>query len=153
MIISQKELVVKKKGDEVMNELKKNRHSVYSLNYHLVVVTKYRYKCINQEIMDEIQSILKRLIDESGGSLTEFNGEADHVHLLFEIPPHVSPAKMVNVIKGVSSRLIRKKFGEYLKKYYWKPVFWSNSYCVITTGGASIEIVKKYIESQAGVKD
>ena len=135
-----------------MNELKKNRHSVYCLNYHLVVVTKYRHKCINQEIMDEIESVSKRLIEESGGSLTEFNGEEDHIHMLFEVPPQVGPSKIVNVIKGVTSRSIRKNHSEYLKKYYWKPVFWSDSYCILTTGGASIDIIKKYIESQAGVK-
>ena len=102
--------------------------------------------------MDEIESVSKRLIEESGGSLTEFNGEEDHIHMLFEVPPQVGPSKIVNVIKGVTSRSIRKNHSEYLKKYYWKPVFWSDSYCILTTGGASIDIIKKYIESQAGVK-
>lgn len=136
-----------------MNELKKNRHSVYSLNYHLVVVTKYRHKCINQEVMSEIRDISKRLIEESGGSVIEFNGEQDHIHILFEVPPQVAPSKLVNTIKGVTSRMVRKNHSEHIKKYYWKPVFWNESYCILTTGGASIEIVKKYIESQAGVKD
>ena len=136
-----------------MNELKKNRHSVYNLNYHLVVVTKYRHKCINQEIMNEIEVISKRLVNEVGGTVIEFNGEHDHIHMLFDIPPQITPSKLVNTIKGVTSRMIRKNHSEYLKKYYWKPVFWSNSYCILTTGGASIDTVKKYIESQAGVKD
>ena len=136
-----------------MNELKKNRHSVYNLNYHLVVVTKYRHKCINQDIMNEIEVISKRLVHEAGGTVIEFNGEQDHIHMLFDVPPQITPSKLVNTIKGVTSRMIRKNHSEYLKRYYWKPVFWSNSYCILTTGGASIDTVKKYIESQAGVKD
>lgn len=134
-----------------MNELKKNRHSVYSLNYHLVVVTKYRHKCINQDIMNEIEVISKRLIHEAGGTVVEFNGEQDHVHILFDVPPQIAPSKLVNTIKGVTSRMIRKNYSEYLKKFYWEPIFWSDSYCISTTGGASIEVIKKYIEKQKGV--
>nr|WP_281815010.1 IS200/IS605 family transposase [Vallitalea longa] len=62
-------------------------------------------------------------------------------------------AKLVNTLKTVSSRLIRKKHSEYLKEYYCKPVFWSRSYCILTTGGATIEMIEKYIRPQAGVKD
>lgn len=134
-----------------MLNIKRNRHSVYNLSYHLVVVTKYRHKCINQEIMDEIKSICKRLIEDERGSVIEFNGEQDHIHILFEIPPQVTPSKLVNTIKGVTSRMIRKNHSEYIKKYYWKPVFWNESYCILTTGGASIEVIKKYIEEQKGV--
>ena len=92
-------------------------------------------------------------IGDKNGTLIEFNGEPDHVHLLFEVPPQVELSKLVNTLKTVSSRLVRKKHSEYLKKYYWKPVFWSRSYCILTTGGATIEIIEKYIKSQAGVKD
>lgn len=134
-----------------MNELKKNRHSVYSLNYHLVVVTKYRHKCINQDIMNEIEVISKRLIREAGGTVIEFNGEQDHIHILFDVPPQIAPSKLVNTIKGVTSRMIRKNHSEYLKKFYLEPIFWSDSYCILTTGGASIEVIKKYIEKQKGV--
>ena len=134
-----------------MLNIKRNRHSVYNLSYHLVVVTKYRHKCINKEIMDEIKSICKRLIEDERGLLIEFNGEQDHIHILFEIPPQVTPSKLVNTIKGVTSRMIRKNHSEYIKKYYWKPVFWNESYCILTTGGASIEVIKKYIEEQKGV--
>ena len=135
------------------NEFKSNRHSIYNLKYHLVVITKYRHKCINKEILNDVNEIFKNLIEGKNGTVIEFNGEPDHIHLLFEVPPQVELAKLVNTLKTVSSRLIRKKHGEYLKKYYWKPVFWSRSYCILTTGGATIEIIEKYIRSQAGVKD
>ena len=135
------------------NEFKSNRHSIYNLKYHLVVITKYRHKCINKEILNELNEIFKNIIEGKNGTLIEFNGEPDHVHLLFEVPPQVELSKLVNTLKTVSSRLVRKNHSEYLKKYYWKPVFWSRSYCILTTGGATIEIIEKYIKSQAGVKD
>lgn len=137
---------VKKGG--IIQMIKKNRHSIYDLNYHLVVVTKYRNKCINQSVMEELKSIAKRLIEGKKGSLIEFNGEEDHIHLLIEFPPQVELAKWINSFKTVSSRLIRKQFKDYLEKYYWKDVFWSRSYFVATTGGVSIEVIKKYIEEQ-----
>lgn len=135
------------------NEFKSNRHSIYNLKYHLVVITKYRHKCINRDILKELNEIFKNIIEGKNGTLIEFNGEPDHIHLLFEAPPQVELSKLVNTLKTVSSRLIRKNHSEYLKKYYWKPVFWSRSYCILTTGGATIEIIEKYIKSQAGVKD
>ena len=135
------------------NEFKSNRHSIYNLKYHLVVITKYRHKCISKDILKELNEIFKNIIEGKNGTLIEFNGEPDHVHLLFEVPPQVELSKLVNTLKTVSSRLIRKNHSEYLKKYYWKPVFWSRGYCILTTGGATIEIIEKYIKSQAGVKD
>jgi len=98
--------------------------------------------------MEELKSIAKRLIEGKKGSLIEFNGEEDHIHLLIEFPPQVELAKWINSFKTVSSRLIRKQFKDYLEKYYWKDVFWSRSYFVATTGGVSIEVIKKYIEEQ-----
>lgn len=93
----------------INNDFKSNRHSIYNLKYHLVVITKYRHKCINKEILADLKEIFTNLIEGKNGSLIEFNGEADHVHLLFEVPPQVELAKLVNTLKTVSSRLIRKK--------------------------------------------
>ena len=135
------------------NEFKSNRNSVYNLKYHLVVVTKYRKKCINKDILNDLKEIFDRIITSNNGSILEFNGESDHIHLLFETPPQVELAKLINNLKTVSSRLIRKKYGEYLKQYYWENVFWSRSYCILTTGRATIEMLEKYIQSQAGVKE
>lgn len=135
------------------NEFKVNRHSIYNLKYHLVVITKYRKKCINKDILNDLKEIFNRIITSNNGSILEFNGESDHIHLLFEVPPQVELAKLINNLKTVSSRLIRKQHVEYLKQYYWENVFWSRNYCILTTGGATIEMIEKYIQSQAGVKD
>ena len=129
-------------------EFKKNRHSIYNLTYHLVVVTKYRRKYINDEILEDLKEISKRLPSVKSSSVLEVNGEEDHFHILFECIPQVELAKLVSTFKTASSRLIRKKHSNYLKAYYWKPVFWSNSYCILSTGGATIETIKQYIESQ-----
>ncbi|WP_279145690.1 IS200/IS605 family transposase [Clostridium tyrobutyricum] len=130
-------------------EYRTNRHSCYSLKYHLVVVTKYRHKCINKEVMNRLIEISNNIFDKWNCSILEINGEADHLHILFEAPPQVQLSKLINNFKTVSSRLIRKDFAEYLSKFYWKPYFWSESYLILSTGGATIDIIEQYIQNQA----
>lgn len=129
-------------------QLKKQYHCSYSTNYHLVMVTKYRRKCITAEMLERLSEIFGRLLESWDGELLEFNGEADHVHMLLSIPPKSAPAALVNNLKTVSSRLIRKEFSDQLEKFYWQPVFWSRSYCIITCGGAPLSVIKQYIEQQ-----
>lgn len=80
----------------------------------------------------------------------EFNGEPDHVHLLFSATPSVPLVKLINSLKTVTSRLVRRRFSGHLSRYYWKPVFWSRSYCLISCGGAPLSVLKQYIEQQNG---
>ncbi len=129
-------------------ELKYLNHSVYSLCVHLVMVTKYRKKCINLELLNRLKEISESICNDWECELIEFNGEEDHVHLLISLNPKVQPSKFVNNLKTVSSRLIRRDFESHLKKYFWKPFFWSRSYCLVSSGGAPLEIIKQYIQSQ-----
>ncbi|WP_043933497.1 IS200/IS605 family transposase [Bacillus sp. EB01] len=131
-----------------MTEYKKNRHALYKLTYHLVVITKYRHPCITKPMMERLKEITLELFEKWDCELIEMNGEPDHIHILFDAPPQVQLSKIINSFKTVTSRLIRKQFGEHLRHYYWKPYFWSRSYMVISTGGATIEIIQKYIEEQ-----
>lgn len=124
-------------------------HCVYALNYHLVVVTKYRKKVLTAAMLDRLETITRERLASWEGSLTEFNGEADHLHLLFSLPPKHSLAAFVNALKTTMSRRLRKEFANELSKTYRKPVLWSQSYCVISVGGAPLDAVKKYIEQQA----
>ena len=134
-------------------DYKTNRHSCYSLKYHLVVVTKYRNKVINKPILEELINIAKNIFENNWNcTILQINGEPDHIHILFEAPPQVQLSKLINNFKTVSSRLIRKHYTEYLSKFYWKPYFWSNSYLVLSSGGAPIEIIKKYIQEQDSPK-
>lgn len=123
-------------------------HCTYALHYHLVVVTKYRRKCITDPMLHQIEEIARQRCEGWGGELLELNGEADHVHLLVSLPPTVELSKFVNNLKTTSSRLLRRDFKDHLAKFYYKPVFWSRSYCVVSCGGAPLEVIKKYIEGQ-----
>jgi putative transposase len=124
-------------------------HCTFNLKYHLVLVTKYRKKCINKSMLVSLQLTMERLCLKWDCKLLEFNGEPDHVHLLLSLTPKINLSIFVNNIKTVSSRLIRKEFNVYLKKFYWKPVFWSRSYCVLSCGGAPLSVLKQYIEKQS----
>lgn len=99
-------------------------------------------------MMNRLKEIAENLFTQWQCEIIEMNGEADHIHILFDAPPQVQLSKLINNFKTVSSRYIRKEFAEHLSKYYWKPFFWSRSYMLFTTGGAPLEVVKKYIESQ-----
>lgn len=128
--------------------MKSHYHCVYKLTYHLVLVTKYRRKCFTNEMLNRLEEIVRKNCTDWEIELIEFNGEADHVHLLLDMHPNIMPSKFINNLKTVSSRLMRKEFSEHLKKYYCKPVLWTRAYCLLTTGGATIETIRKYIENQ-----
>ncbi len=131
-------------------DLDTNNHSVFLLNYHLVLVIKYRRKVINDEISNRLKEIFEYICPKYNIVLAEWNHDKDHVHLLFRGSPNTNISKFLNAYKSASSRLIKKEF-PVIKKQLWKEYFWSRSYCLLTTGGAPIEVVRKYIENQ-GVK-
>lgn len=128
--------------------MKSHYHCVYKLTYHLVLVTKYRRKCFTDEMLNRLEEIVRKNCQDWEIDLLEFNGEADHIHLLLEMHPNIMPSKFINNLKTVSSRLIRKEFDAELKQYYWEPVFWTRAYCLLTTGGATIDVIREYIKNQ-----
>ena len=120
----------------------------FSLQMHLVLVTKYRRKVITTEVLERLKEIFNSTCLKWESRVVEFNGEADHVHLLIEYNPKVQISKFVNNLKTVSSRLIRKEFGQHLELTYSKPVFWSGAYFVSSCGGFTVEHLKKYVQQQ-----
>jgi putative transposase len=103
-------------------------HCAYALNYHLVLVTKYRRKCITASILQRLREIIGQRCEDWGGKLLEFNSEADHVHVLVELPPNLDLSRFGNNVKTTSSRLVRRDFADQLNYVYrGKPVFWSRS--------------------------
>lgn len=130
--------------------VKSQNHCVYNINYHLVLMTKYRHPVINNEVLERFIGIAKERLLTWEGELIEVNGEPDHVHLLIELPPKHAVSDFVNALKTSSSRLIRKEFAVHLQPYYWKPVFWSKSFCVTSCGGAPLDVIKQYIVNQKG---
>ena len=104
---------------------------------------------INKEINERLKEIAYNIFENSWScEIIEIEAEADHLHIAFEAYPQIQLSKLINNFKTVSSRYIRKEFAEYLKPFYWKPFFWSPSYCLLSVGGATIDVIKKYIENQ-----
>lgn len=128
-------------------ELDNNNHSVFLLCYHLVLVVKYRRQVIDDTISDYAKDMFVRLGKNYNISLVEWNHDMDHVHILFKAHPNSELSKFINAYKSASSRLIKKHFPQ-VKRKLWKEYFWSRSFCLLTTGGAPIEVIKKYIENQ-----
>jgi len=128
-------------------ELDRNQHSVYLLNYHLVMVIKYRRKVITDKISEYLKQRFIKVGESYGVTLQEWNHDVDHVHVLFKATPHTEIAKFLNAYKSSSSRMVKKEFPE-IKRYLWKSAFWTQSYCLISTGGAPLEVIKQYIENQ-----
>lgn len=112
-----------------------------------MLVIKYRNKIINYKISGRAREIFEYISKNYKICIIEWNYDLDHIHVLFKAQPKSEISKFINAYKSASSRLIKKEFSN-IKKYLWKENFWSQSYCLITTGGAPIEILKKYIESQ-----
>ena len=129
------------------NEIRTGRHCVFNMHVHLVFVTKYRRSVFTGTILDDLRGIFADVCRDFEAELVEFDGEDDHVHLLVNYPPKVTISKLVNSLKGVSSRLLRKNHPELAGKY-WKGVLWSPSYFAASCGGAPISIIRQYIESQ-----
>ena len=127
----------------------KGNRSVYSLNIHLVLVTKYRHKVITKDVLRRLNEIFEDTCTKWRCTLKEFNGEADHVHLVISFPPDVQVSTLVGNLKTVSSRLIRKEFADWISRFYRKPVFWSGAYFVASCGGVTLEHLKNYVEQQA----
>ena len=128
--------------------LRKSSHAVFCIHLHIVLGTKYRRKVITAEILERLQQIFTDLCDQQKSILVEFNGESDHVHLLVNISPDTHISQFVKVLKSSSSRLICKEFKSHVDKFYKKPVFWSSSYFVNSSGGVSLDVLKKYLKHQ-----
>lgn len=128
--------------------IRSGRHCVFNLHVHLVFVTKYRRKVFNKTILNDLKKIFSDVCTDFESELVEFDGEGDHVHLLINYPPKIAISKIVNSLKGVSSRLIKKQHGNYISQFLWKNNLWSPSYFAGSCGGAPIDIIRKYIEQQ-----
>lgn len=128
-------------------QLDNNNHSVFLMYYHLVLVTKYRRKAFDDEISERAKEIFEYISPNYNIRLMEWNHDEDHIHILFKAHPNSQLSKFINAYKSASSRLIKKEYPRVCNKL-WKGYFWSRSYCLLTTGGAPIEVIKNYIESQ-----
>ena len=128
-------------------QLDDNNHSVFLLYYHLVLVIKYRRNVLDDAVSLRAREIFEYIAPSYKITLLEWHHDHDHVHILFKAQPHSELSKLINAYKSASSRLLKKEFPE-IRSKLWQEYFWSRSYCLLTTGGAPIEVIRQYIETQ-----
>lgn len=128
-------------------KLDNNNHSVFSMYYHLVLCVKYRRKVFDDDVSELARSIFEKIAPSYNITLLEWNHDMDHVHVMFKAQPNSELSKFINAYKSASSRLIKKNYPG-IRSKLWKEYFWSQSFCLLTTGGAPIEVIKRYIETQ-----
>ena len=128
-------------------EFDSNAHSVFLLNYHLILVVKYRRKVFDDRISERAKEIFSRIAPSYNITLQEWGHDLDYVHILFRAHPKSAISKFINAYKSASSRLLKKEFPE-IRLKLWQEQFWSQIFCLLTTGGAPLEIVKEYIQTQ-----
>ena len=128
----------------------KNRHSCFLLSYHLALVTKYRNPVLTGEVKKLVYDTIQAVLKERGCILSEMNGEPDRIHILFDAGPEVNLLDLVRVVKTKTSRFARSRCSEAVAEFYWKPVFWSDSYFIATVGENTKNVVQEYIKHQGG---
>ncbi|MDJ0569020.1 MAG: IS200/IS605 family transposase [Pleurocapsa sp. MO_192.B19] len=130
------------------NDFVSSARSVSDLKAHLVLTTKYRKKVLTGEMIARLGGVINDLCQKWNCKVIEFNGEDNHIHLLFQYYPQMQLPKFIGNIKSVTSRKLRQEFPEQVNKFYWKKVFWNESYFIASCGGVTISVLKKYIENQ-----
>lgn len=131
-----------------IDQIRSNNNVVYRCSYHVVWCPKYRRNVIQGDVDVRLKQIIEEVCEEKRATLISMETMPDHVHLLGSIDPQYGIHRLVKQIKGRSSRLLRQEF-PHLKSRM--PTLWTNSYFVATTGGATLEVIKKYVENQRNV--
>jgi putative transposase len=129
-------------------DIRTGRHCVFALHAHLVFVTKYRHGVFAGRHLERLEEIMREVCADFETDLAEFNGESSHVHLLVNFPPKIALSRLVNSLKGVSSRRMRQEFPDLRRHYYRANRLWSGSYFAGSVGGAPLSVLCQYIEQQ-----
>ncbi|MEL4331031.1 IS200/IS605 family transposase [Shewanella xiamenensis] len=129
-------------------ELRRGRHCVFMMHVHLIFIAKYRGKLFTDAHLKTMRDIMEKVCADFEAEIVEFNGEQDHVHLLVNYPPKVAISKLVNSLKGGSSRKLKQYYPNLHKPAYMKNALWSPSYFAGSVGGAPIDVLRQYIEQQ-----
>lgn len=129
-------------------EWRTGRHCVFKNHMHLVFVTKYRRGVFTDMMLERVKLVMEETMKQMDGELLEFRGEDDHIHLLVSCHPKTAVSNLVGKLKGKSSYVLRQEFWPQIKKKLWGEHFWSPSYCVVSCGGAALEIIRAYVENQ-----
>ena len=130
-----------------MAEYRKGSHNTYDIKYHIIWVTKYRYKVLEGKIAQRLRELIRQGCEARGMTIIQGSIGKDHVHMLISCPPDLSPSKIAQYIKGRSSKLIQDEFPE-LKKRYWGQHLWARGYFCATVGSVDAETIRLYVENQ-----
>ena len=129
-------------------KLDKGCHSVYALQFHLVMCVKYRKKILAGEMDDRLKELVEQVAEHFKVDILEQETDTDHIHILFYGRPSLSASRFINSLKSVTSRKLRKEFPSIMKKHLWGGEFWSPSYFLATTGQVTLEAIRHYVETQ-----
>ncbi len=133
-------------------DLDTNAHSVFSLHYHLILVTKYRKPVLDDEISERARTLFEAIAPNYKIEVLEWNHDQDHVHIFFKAQPKTELSKFINAYKSASSRVLKKEFPS-MRRHLWQDMFWSRSFCLLSSGGAPIEVIEQYIKEQGQKND
>lgn len=129
-------------------DLDKSSHSVYSLHYHLVLVVKYRRDVFTEEMKNFMRSAVEGFTENYGVEIERLEADGDHVDILFKAKPSTDLTKFINALKGSTARRIRNEYHDEIKDKLWGDSFWTDSYCLISTGQVSLDVLIEYVENQ-----
>ena len=125
-----------------------NNHSCFLLTVNMVLVTKYRRPVLQGKVRDYVYAMIRETMESENIIIREMNGEADHIHILFDYAPDIRLSELINRIKSRTARLVRRDYPVEVGEYYDKVEFWTNSYYLGSVGSNTTEIVKEYIQNQ-----
>ena len=128
-------------------DYRRGSHSVYDLKYHIIFCTKYRYRLLTGEVAERVRLLIREICSANYIDIVSGSVSPDHIHLLVSVPPSLSISKVVQYIKGKSSRRILEEFA-HMRKRYWGQHLWARGYFAVTVGNVSTEEVQRYIEQQ-----
>ena len=131
-----------------MYEWRTGRSCVFKNTVHLVFVTKYRRGVFTEEMISRMREVIEETCLQMDCELHELSGEDDHLHMLVSVHPKLALSNLVGKLKGKSSYVIRREYWDRVKTMLWGKHFWSPSYCCVSVGGATLDVVKRYIENQ-----
>ena len=135
-----------------MAEYRRSAHAVFDIKYHVVWITKYRYKILRGRIAERARDLIRQTCESRGVVIIRGAVSPDHIHMLVSAPPELSPSKLVQYIKGRSSRRLQEEFPE-LRKRYWGQHLWGRGYFCATVGAVDEKTVQEYIENQKWDED
>ena len=135
-----------------MAEYRRSAHAVYDIKYHVIWITKYRYRILRGRVAERARDLIRQICQAREVAIVRGAVSPDHIHMLLSAPPQLSPAKLVQYIKGRSSRRLQEEFPE-LRKRYWGQHLWARGYFCASVGAVDEETIKRYIESQEWDED